>query len=128
MRWAAQPSGGVDLLNPRCWRGKRLHQHGGDVCCVFVFLCDAVSSGHCHWYVKKYQNITLRCTYCLTIRLTVFFLSHPRVHHTYTQDMLPLFSNLLLPVHSLIVPLLGLLQFRIEKTKRCCQRVFLLQL
>jgi hypothetical protein len=38
MRKAAHPSGGMESSNPRCWRGKRLHHHGGDVCCVFVLL------------------------------------------------------------------------------------------
>ncbi len=35
---AARPSGGMESSNPRRWRGKRLHHHGGDVCCVFVLL------------------------------------------------------------------------------------------
>ncbi len=43
---AAHPLGGMDSLNPRRWRGKWLHHHGGDICCVFV-LCVAVSSGCC---------------------------------------------------------------------------------
>jgi hypothetical protein len=78
---AARPSEGVDSLNPRRWRGKWLHHHGGDVRCVFV-LCVAVSSGRCHWYVTKYQKITLRYTYYLTIRLIgVFSVAHPRMHH-----------------------------------------------
>jgi hypothetical protein len=38
MRKAARPSGGVDSLNPRRWRGKRLHHHGGGVCWLFVLL------------------------------------------------------------------------------------------
>jgi hypothetical protein len=38
MRKAAHPLGGMESSNPRCWRGKRLHHHGGDVCCVFVLL------------------------------------------------------------------------------------------
>jgi hypothetical protein len=65
---ANRPLDGMDSLNPHRWRGKWLHHHGGDVCCVFV-LCVAVSSGcHC-WYVKNYQKITLRYAYYLTIRL-----------------------------------------------------------
>jgi hypothetical protein len=32
MRKAAGPLGGVDSLNPRPWRGERLHHHGGGVC------------------------------------------------------------------------------------------------
>ncbi len=51
-RKATRPSGSVDSSNPHCWRGDRLHHHGGDVCCVFV-LCVAISSGRCHLlYVK----------------------------------------------------------------------------
>jgi hypothetical protein len=46
MRKAACPSGGMDSFNPCYWRGKRLHHHGGDVCCVFVF-CVTVSLGVC---------------------------------------------------------------------------------
>ncbi len=29
---AARPLGGVVSLNPRHWRGERLHHHGGGVC------------------------------------------------------------------------------------------------
>ncbi len=42
MRKAARPSGSVDSSNPRRWRGKRFHHHGGDVCCVVLWLCVAV--------------------------------------------------------------------------------------
>jgi hypothetical protein len=35
---AACLSGGMDSLNPRCWRGERLHHHGGGVCWLFVLL------------------------------------------------------------------------------------------
>ncbi len=35
---AARPLGGMDSLNPRCWRDKRLHHHGGGVCWLFVLL------------------------------------------------------------------------------------------
>ena len=67
MRNASRLSGGVESSNPCHWRGKRLHHHGGDVCCVFVL----VSSGCCHSsYVDKYQNITLRYTFNHTIWLT----------------------------------------------------------
>ncbi len=38
MRKAAHPSGGVVSSNPRCWRGERLHHHGGGVCWLFVLL------------------------------------------------------------------------------------------
>jgi hypothetical protein len=36
MSKAAHPSGSMESSNPRRWRGKRLHHHGGDVRCVFV--------------------------------------------------------------------------------------------
>jgi hypothetical protein len=39
---AARPLGGMDSLNPSCWRGKRLHHHGGDVGCIVLYLCIAV--------------------------------------------------------------------------------------
>jgi hypothetical protein len=69
MRKATCPLGSVDSSNPCCRRGKQLHHHGGDVCCVFV-LCVGVSSGclTCRT-CKKDQNTTLRYAYCLTIRL-----------------------------------------------------------
>jgi hypothetical protein len=35
---AAHHSGCVDSLNPRHWRGKCLHHHGGGVCWLFVLL------------------------------------------------------------------------------------------
>ncbi len=38
MRKAARPLGGVDSLNPCCWRGERLHHHGGGVCWLFVLM------------------------------------------------------------------------------------------
>jgi hypothetical protein len=38
MRKAACSLGGVVSLNPRRWRGKRLHHHGGGVCWLFVLL------------------------------------------------------------------------------------------
>jgi hypothetical protein len=58
MRKAGRPSGGMESSNPRRWRGKRLHHHGSDVCCVFV-LCDAVSTCCFHLYLKRFLNITL---------------------------------------------------------------------
>ncbi len=38
MRKAACHSDGVDSLNPRRWKGKQLHHHGGGVCWFFVLL------------------------------------------------------------------------------------------
>ncbi len=38
MRKAARHLDGVDLLNPRRWRGEQLHHHGGGVCWLFVLL------------------------------------------------------------------------------------------
>ncbi len=38
MRKAARPLGSVDSLNPRRWRGERLHHRGGGVCWLFVLL------------------------------------------------------------------------------------------
>jgi hypothetical protein len=57
-RKAARYLGGMDSSNPHHWRGKQLHHHGGDVCCVFV-LCDAVSTCCFHLYLKRFLNITL---------------------------------------------------------------------
>jgi hypothetical protein len=39
MRKAAHPSGGMDSLNPHCWRDKRLHHHGDGVCKVICAFC-----------------------------------------------------------------------------------------
>ncbi len=38
MRQAACHWGGMVSSNPRCWRGERLHHHGGGVCWLFMLL------------------------------------------------------------------------------------------
>ncbi len=38
MRKAARPLGSMESSNPRRWRGKGLHHHGGEVHCMFVLL------------------------------------------------------------------------------------------
>jgi hypothetical protein len=50
---AAHPLGGMESSNPRRWRGKRLHHHGGDVRCVFVFLWMDSELNVCK---KQYKN------------------------------------------------------------------------
>jgi hypothetical protein len=48
---AACPLGSMESSNPRRWRGKRLHHHGGDVCCVFVLLWMDLELNVCkNWY------------------------------------------------------------------------------
>ncbi len=76
MHKAVHPLGGVDSSNPCRLMGKWLHHHGGDDFCVFV-LCVAVSC-HCNLSYVKYQNVTLRYAYCLTISLIgiTFWLTH----------------------------------------------------
>jgi hypothetical protein len=38
MRKATRHLGGMGSLNPRRWKDKRLHHHGGGVCWLFVLL------------------------------------------------------------------------------------------
>ncbi len=77
MRRAAHPSGGMDSSNPCRWRGKRLHHHGGDVCCVFV-LCVVVSLVVC----KKVPEHNLKVCILPYYKVSrCYFLAHPRVHH-----------------------------------------------
>ncbi len=70
MRKAARPSGGVDSLNSRRWRGKRLHHHGGGVCWLFVLLW---MDSWCHKLIVCkiwYKNI-------LKMRLTALLFDPP---------------------------------------------------
>ena len=60
MRKAARPSGGMESSNPRRWRGKRLHHHGGDVCCVFVLLWMNSELNICKKWYKN--NLKIRLT------------------------------------------------------------------
>ncbi len=50
---AARPLGGMESSNPRRWRGKRLHHHGGDALCVFVLLWMDSELNVC---TKRYKN------------------------------------------------------------------------
>ncbi len=75
MRKAARPSGGMESLNPRRWRGERLHHHGGGDCWLFVLLWMDL---WCHELIvcKKWYKHNLK------MRLTHYFLIHIGVHHT----------------------------------------------
>jgi hypothetical protein len=65
-------------LNPHCWRGKRLHHHGGDVCCVFV-LCDVVSLAVC----KKGPEHDLKVRILPYYKVNrCYVLTHIGVHHS----------------------------------------------
>ncbi len=75
MRKAARHSGGMDSYNQHCWRGKRLHHHGGDVCHLFVLLW---MDSWCHDLIvcKKWYKNNLK------MRLTALLSDQPSVHHT----------------------------------------------
>ncbi len=79
MRKAARPSGGMDSLNPRRWRGERLHHHGGGVCWLFVLLW---MDSWCHELIvcKKWYKNNLK------MRLTRYFLIHVGVHHNKNES------------------------------------------
>jgi hypothetical protein len=67
MRKASHPSGGMESSNPRHWRGKWLHHHGGDVRCVLVLL--RMDSWHHELNVcKKWykNNLKMRLTALLS--------------------------------------------------------------
>ncbi len=71
MRKATHHSDGVDSLNPRCWRGKRLHHHDGGVCWLFVLLW-MDSWRHELIVCKKWYKNNLK------MRLTVLLFDPPR--------------------------------------------------
>ncbi len=55
---AALPLGGMESSNPRCWRDKRLHHHGGDVRCVLVLLWMDSELNKCKKWCKN--NLMMR--------------------------------------------------------------------
>jgi hypothetical protein len=57
---AARPSGGMESSNTHRWRGKQLHHHGGDVCCVFVLLWMDSELNVCKKWYKN--NLKIRLT------------------------------------------------------------------
>ncbi len=71
MHKAARHSDGVDSSNPRCWRGKRLHHHGGGVCWLFVLLW---MDSWCHELIicKKWDKNKLK------MRLKALLFDPPR--------------------------------------------------
>ncbi len=70
-RKAACHSGSVVSLNPRRWKGERLHHHGGSVCWLFVLLW--MDSWHHKLIVcKKWYKNNLK------MRLTVLLFDPPR--------------------------------------------------
>ncbi len=52
MRNATCHLDGMVLLNPRCWRGERLHHHGGGVCWLFV-LCENMWLSYLALYINS---------------------------------------------------------------------------
>jgi hypothetical protein len=89
MRKAACHLGGMDSSHPYCWRGKRLHHHGGDICCVFVFcvmrsllvvsliVCKNVPEHDLKVCILPYYKVNRH-----------YMLTHPHVHHT--RNLAPL--------------------------------------
>jgi hypothetical protein len=79
MRKAAHHTGGMYSSNPRCWRGKRLHHHGGDVRCVVLWLCVAGSLV----VRKKVPEHNLKVRILLYYKVNRHFLvPHIGMHHT----------------------------------------------
>jgi hypothetical protein len=73
-------SGSMDSSNP-ChwhWRGKRLHHHCGDVCCVFV-LCIAVSFVVCRKVPEHNLKVHILPYYKVNRH---YFLTHIGMRHT----------------------------------------------
>ncbi len=68
---AAHHSDGVDSLNSRCWRGERLHHHGGGVCWLFVLLWMDLRRHKLIVCTKWYKNN-------LKMRLTALLFDPPR--------------------------------------------------
>ncbi len=56
---AARPLGGMESSNTCHWRGKQLHHHGGDVCCVFVLLWMDSELNVCKKWYKNTLKIRL---------------------------------------------------------------------
>jgi hypothetical protein len=76
---AVHPSGGMDLLNPHRWRGKLLHHHGEDVCCVFV-LCVSISRVVC----KKVPEYNLKVQILPYYKVSRHYIvPHIGLHHTH---------------------------------------------
>jgi hypothetical protein len=77
MRKAARHSDSADALNPRRWRGKQLHHHGGGVCWLFVLLW-MDSWRHELIVCKKWYKVNLK------MRLAALLFDTPRraPHHS----------------------------------------------
>ncbi len=79
MHKAARLLGSMESSNPCCWRGKRLHHHGGGVCWLFVLL----------WIDSWFQELIVCKKWYknnLKMRLTRYFLIHVGVHHTWCNN------------------------------------------
>ncbi len=98
MSKAAHHSDIVDSLNPRCWRGKRLHHHGGGICWLFVLLW---MDSWCHELIvckNEYKNN-------LKMRLTASLFDPPR-----HAPHLILLHNTNIASHSLLIRKLKYIQ------------------
>ncbi len=77
MHKAARHSDNVVSLNPCCWRGERLHHHGGGVCWLLVLLW---IHSWCHelivckkWYKNNPKEGLCGVTFCPTLACTAPF-------------------------------------------------------